>query len=113
LLVSHASDLNQTNSCADAEGDLHAVPRQTPQVQAAGHIADVEEMDSAMCGLFGADYGINVYDFASDDGRYQFDHELLDKGAMDDATHAAISDLATNGSLDGSSQGKYLSKLWC
>lgn len=113
MLVSHASDLNQTNSCADTEGDLHALPRQSPQVQAEGHIADIEEMDSATCGLFGADYGINLYDIASDDGRYQFGRELLDEGVTDDATHTAISDSATNGSLNRSSQGKYSNKLWC
>jgi hypothetical protein len=113
LLVSQASDLNQTNSCADTEGDLHIVPRQSPQVQAEGHIADVEEMDSVICGLFGADYGINVYDIASDDGRYQFGRELLDEGVTYDATHAAISDSATNRSPNRRSQGKYSNKLWC
>jgi hypothetical protein len=113
LLVSYASDLNQTNSCADTEGDLHAVPRQTSHVQATGHIEDFEEIESAMCGSFGADHGIQTYDPASGDGQYQFGRELLDEGVMNYATCVATSDSATNRSLDGISRGKYSSKLWC
>ncbi|KAF1944003.1 hypothetical protein EJ02DRAFT_114377 [Clathrospora elynae] len=93
----------------DTEGDLHAVPQQTLQVQAAGHIADVPEIDSAMCGLFGADHEINMDNLASGDSRYQFGCELLDEGVMDYATRVvATSDSATNGSLDRSSRGFYL-----
>jgi len=70
-------------------------------------------MDLAMCGPFGADHGTKMYDIASGDGRYQFGHELLNKGVMDYATRIATSDSATNGSLDGSSRGKCLSRLQC
>jgi hypothetical protein len=95
LLVSYASDSNETNSCADIEGDLHALPRQTPQVQAAGHIADVEEIELATCGLFGADYRINMYNLASGDGRCQFCRGLLDEGVVDYATRVATEESGT------------------
>ncbi|KAF1935443.1 hypothetical protein EJ02DRAFT_309260, partial [Clathrospora elynae] len=68
------------------------------------HIADVEKMDLAMGGPFGADHGIKMYDIASGDGCYQFGRELLNKGVMDYATRVATLDLATNRSLDGSSR---------
>jgi hypothetical protein len=81
--------------CTDTEGDLHAVPRQTPQVQAAGHIADIEEIDSATCSLSGADHQTNMYDLASGDGRYQFCRGLLDEGVMDYATRVATEESGT------------------
>ncbi|KAF1937778.1 hypothetical protein EJ02DRAFT_47045 [Clathrospora elynae] len=62
-------------------------------------------MNLAMCGPCGADHETKMYDIASGDGRYQFGHELLNEGVMDYATHVATSDLATNGSPDGSSRG--------
>jgi hypothetical protein len=66
-----------------------------------------------MCDLFGADHGMNMYDLASGDDHYQFGRELLDERGIDDATRVATLDSATNGSLDGSSRGKYPSTLWC
>jgi hypothetical protein len=103
--------LNQTDLCADKGGELHAVPQQTPQVQATGHIADIEEMDSAMGGLFGADHGTNMYDLTSGDNCYQFGIELLDKGGIDQVTCVATSASSTNRPFDRSSRGKCLSRL--
>jgi hypothetical protein len=107
-LVSHASEPIQTDSCADTEGDIRAVPL---PVQATSHIKDAEEMDSTMCDLFGASHGTRMYGPASGDGHYQFGGELLDEERMDHATRVATSDSATNRSLDGSSRGQYSSRL--
>jgi hypothetical protein len=103
--------LKQTNSCADIGGEPYAVPRQTPQVQATGHVADVEEMDSAMCGLFGADHRTNMYDLASGNSHYQFGCELLDEGGIDHVRCVTTSDSSTNGSFDRGNRGRCLSKL--
>jgi hypothetical protein len=114
LLVSHTSESNQTESCADSERDHRAASQQKLQVQTTGDIEDFEEIGSAMCNPFGAPHGTSVYNFASDDGHYQFGSELLllDEGGKDYATCVAGLDPATNDSLDGSSRGKSLSRLW-
>jgi hypothetical protein len=70
-------------------------------------------MDCAMCSPFEADHETKMYNIASGDGRYQFDHEMLNKGVMDYATRVVTSDSATNGSLYRSSRGKCLSILQC
>jgi hypothetical protein len=103
--------LNQTNLCADIGGEHHSVPQQTPQDQATGHIADVEAIDSAMCGLFGADQGTNMHDLASGNSHYQFGCELLDEGGIDHVTKVTTSDSSTNGSFDRGNRGRCLSKL--
>jgi len=87
--------------CADTEGIPHAVSGEPPQVQTEGHIADVEGMDSALCGL------------ASDVGCSQSGSESLDEGVMDDTTNAAISNSNTDWSLNSTTQGKYSNKQWC
>jgi hypothetical protein len=111
LPVKYAIELNQTNSCADIGGEPHAVPQQTSQNQAAGHIADDEPIDSAMCGLFGADHGTNMYDLASGNSHYQFGFKLLDEGGIDHVTSVTTSESSTNGSFDRGNRGRCLSKL--
>ncbi|KAF1348416.1 hypothetical protein EJ07DRAFT_57614, partial [Lizonia empirigonia] len=69
-----------------------------------GDSEDFEEMGSAMCNPFGAPHGTSVYNFAPDDGYYQFGSELLDEGGKDYATCDAGLDPATSDSLDGSSR---------
>jgi hypothetical protein len=99
LLVSHVSESNQTESYADSEGDIRAVPL---QIQPACRVEEVEDMDSAMCGLSGADHG---------DGHYEFGGKLLGEERMYHATPITTLDSATNQLLDGSSQGEYSSRL--
>jgi hypothetical protein len=114
LPVKYAIELNQTNSCADIGGEPHAVPRQKSQDQATGHIADVEPIDSAMCGLFGADHGTNMYDLASGNSHYQLGFELLDEGGIahvTSVTSVTTSESSTNGSFDRGNRGRCLSKL--
>ena len=108
MLFSNTSDLKQADSCADT--DLHAVPQQTLQFQPTDPI---EGMNSTICDLFGAGHGKSMYDIASGNRHHQLGCELLDKGAMGYATRVETSDSATKGLLNKSSQGKYLSKLWC
>jgi len=65
-----------------------------------------------MYDLFRAGHGTSTrtstFEFATGDGHQQLRRELRDEGEKDYATL----DLALNESINGSSQGKYLSRLW-
>ncbi|KAF1354418.1 hypothetical protein EJ07DRAFT_158568 [Lizonia empirigonia] len=91
----------------DTEDDPDAVPQLTPQFQAAGHVTEVKELDTAMSCLLREDHRSNVYNLASGDSRYQFDCELLEEGGVVHATRVATSESATDALLDENSQGNY------
>ncbi|OAG14015.1 hypothetical protein CC77DRAFT_949570, partial [Alternaria alternata] len=66
-----------------------------------------EDINSEMYDLFGADHETSTLEFATSDSDHQFPHELCDEGEKSRETLC----LTLNDSFNGSTSGKYFSRL--
>jgi hypothetical protein len=89
------------------ESDFSTVPQQISRVQTTDCLEHDEDINSEMYDLFGADHETSTLEFATGDSDHQFFHELCDEGEKSRETLYS----GLNGSLNGSTSGKYFSRL--